>query len=269
MKNNFFVSGVPKCGKTTMITDLVSELKKKGFRVAGFISPEHKSRGTRDSFYVQDVETGEKSLLASVELPSPKVSKYGVAVKSFESVALPALRKAKNNGCDVIVIDEIGPMEMHSSKFGDLLFDLFEEKIPVVAAIHREFVNDYDVYGNVYFVGPSNRGRVFNQLKKNLLKVLKKPKRKLLKKVSPKPKQRPKQKKAKSRQKKKSKTKSKTKQKRKPKAKKKAKPKKPKRRKKPKKEKPEKPKPKKKRKRKAKKKKKKGFFGRVKSFFGR
>jgi len=174
-----------------MVTELAKELKKKGFKVAGFTSPEHKKSGRRDSFYVQDVETGKKALLASVDSPAPRVSKYGVDVKSFESVAVPALQKAKSNGCDVVIIDEIGPMEMYSSKFGDLLFDLFEMDIPVIASLHRNFVNDYNVYGDVYYIEADNRGRVFSRLHRDVLNLFKKVKpKKLLEKPSPKPKKR-------------------------------------------------------------------------------
>lgn len=63
-----------------------------------------------------------------------KTGKYHVNVTSFEHVALPSLRVDK--GCRVIVIDEIGRMELHSEVFEKRVRALLDcEGVRIVGAL--------------------------------------------------------------------------------------------------------------------------------------
>jgi nucleoside-triphosphatase len=62
------------------------------------------------------------------------VSKYGVDVKAFERIALPEIEEAIS-GKNLLIIDEIGKMELFSQQFRDLILVAFESKIPIVATI--------------------------------------------------------------------------------------------------------------------------------------
>jgi nucleoside-triphosphatase len=64
----------------------------------------------------------------------PRVGKYGVDVEGFERVALPALEDIPEGG--VLVIDELGKMELASKRFRDELGALLERDVPVVATVH-------------------------------------------------------------------------------------------------------------------------------------
>jgi len=62
------------------------------------------------------------------------VGKYGVNVDAFERLALPELNIGiRQNG--LIVIDEIGKMELYSAKFKDILIELFNSHIGLLATI--------------------------------------------------------------------------------------------------------------------------------------
>ncbi len=176
MPRNFFVSGTPKSGKTTLLKRIVEELKKRGLRVGGFITPEEKYHGTRKGFYVQDIETGKIALLASVDAEGPKVSKYHVDIRSFESVAIPSMTNVDNY--DVFVIDEIGRMELKSQKFISLLDKIFESPVPLIASLHRDYIGQYGVYGEIVILTPTNREAVFlDLLNKATAEYTKKPKK--------------------------------------------------------------------------------------------
>lgn len=175
MPQNFFITGMPKAGKTTLLRRLIDELKAKGLRVGGFISPEEKRHGTRTAFYVEDIQSGKRKVLASVEGDGPKVSKYHVNVKSFESVALPVMKGI--DSLDVIIIDEIGRMEMKSMKFSDLLDRVFEHETPVIAALHRDFVDRYSVEGEILMLTPTSREAVFLSLVKRASAYTRRPKK--------------------------------------------------------------------------------------------
>ncbi|MEW6722467.1 MAG: nucleoside-triphosphatase, partial [Candidatus Micrarchaeota archaeon] len=162
MPQNFFVIGEPKAGKTTLLKEVIAELKKKGLKVGGFISPEERHHGTRTAFYVMDVDTGKKAELANVKGDGPKVSKYHVNVKSFEGIALPCMEKA--DSYDVFVIDEIGIMELKSAKFADKLDELIDSHVPLVAALHKDFVKWYGPAGELMELSVSSRQAVATRL---------------------------------------------------------------------------------------------------------
>ena len=64
---------------------------------------------------------GNKSTLASVKIKSPyRVGKYSVDVDSFERVGVESIRKAMLKK-QLIIIDEIGKMELFSKKFRELV----------------------------------------------------------------------------------------------------------------------------------------------------
>lgn len=175
MPLNFFITGLPKSGKTTILSRIVEELKAHGLRVGGFISPEETEHGTRTGFYVQDIDTGEIGLLADVNANGPKVSKYHVDVKSFEGVALPSLRRF--NSYDVIIIDEIGRMELKSQKFSDALDTVLESTTPLIASLHSDFVDRYSQSGEVIFLEYNNREAAYRELVDKIKAIGKKPRR--------------------------------------------------------------------------------------------
>ena len=162
MPMNFFITGMPKTGKTTLLERLIEDLKKKGLKVGGVISPEEKEHGTREGFYVEDVDTGKRAPLASTKGNGPKVSKYFVKIKSFESVAVPSMKNVDTY--DVFILDEIGRMELKSSKFVDLLDQIFESPTPVIASINQDYVERYGFSGETMILTKTNREAVYLEL---------------------------------------------------------------------------------------------------------
>jgi len=174
MPQNFFITGIPKSGKTTLLSRIADELKSHGLRVGGFVSPEEKAHGTRTGFYVMNIESGEMGLLADLNADGPKVSKYHVDIKSFETIALPVMRKSERY--DVVIIDEIGRMELKSRKFADMLDMLLESHTPLIASLHGDFVERYGQSGEVIFLEENNREAVYRELVEKIKTIGKKPK---------------------------------------------------------------------------------------------
>lgn len=197
MPQNYFITGEPKAGKTTLLKDLIKELRKGGLKVGGFVSPDERHHGTRTAFYVMDVESGKREMLASVDGDGPKVSKYHVDVRAFESIAVPAMERV--DSYDVFIIDEIGRMELKSQRFNRLLDKVFESPTPVIATLHRDYVDRYRVSGDVVRLTVANRNSTYYSLLRSAKKSLKKmPKRRARKKmVKTKPGEKKKAKKAK------------------------------------------------------------------------
>ncbi len=170
MPQNFFIIGSPKVGKTTLLKKLVNELgKESGRKIGGFISPEERHYGTRTGFSVMDIESGKTNVLASIEGDGPRVGKYHVDVKSFESIALPAM----DRNYEIMIIDEIGIMELKSQKFSDKLDELIDSRASIVATLHRDLVDRYGLYGEIFELTQENRERVYFQIKERLGEVKK------------------------------------------------------------------------------------------------
>ncbi len=131
-----FITGEPGVGKTTLIKKVVERL---GDRAIGFWTEEVRDRKTRRRTGFKVVTTdGKEKLFASKTFTSKHlVGSYGVNVKRFEEVALPVLEKAlKEKGNKVIVIDEIGKMELFSRRFRNLVKEIaYDPKLDLIATL--------------------------------------------------------------------------------------------------------------------------------------
>ncbi len=124
------VTGPPGSGKTTLIRRAVAEL---GVPAAGFYTEEIRSGGRREGFALVTLD-GRRATLASVRIRSPhRVSRYGVDVQALESVGLPALEEA--HAATLLVIDEIGKMELLSPRFQAAVRRALDSGRPVLASI--------------------------------------------------------------------------------------------------------------------------------------
>ena len=132
---NLLLTGRPGVGKTTVVQAVVRLFPGE---VGGFLTGEIRERGTRKGFSITSVE-GERTVMAHVDFRSSgRVGKYGVDVPAFERIALLALRDAIQRK-RIIVIDEIGKMELASQKFCEAVREALSSGKFVVATImqHR------------------------------------------------------------------------------------------------------------------------------------
>jgi nucleoside-triphosphatase len=82
-----------------------------------------------------ETAAGEEGTLAHVDHRGPpRVGKYGVNLEEFERVALPSIEDIPEGS--VVVIDELGKMELASKRFREAVEVLFERDTPVVATVH-------------------------------------------------------------------------------------------------------------------------------------
>lgn len=128
------VEGRPAVGKTTVLRRLAEVLRQAGVPLAGFVTEELRERGHRVGFAIETFE-GAGAVLAHVRLPGPpRVGKYGVDLPAFERLALPALASAP--GASVVLIDELGKMELASEAFRAAVSELLDRPAAVVATVH-------------------------------------------------------------------------------------------------------------------------------------
>jgi nucleoside-triphosphatase len=131
------LTGYPGVGKTTVLTKIVDELKRRSFRVGGMISSEVREDGARVGFKIIDLSNGTEGWLASVrQCSGPQIGKYRVCLEDLESVGSKAISSAVADA-DVVVIDEVGPMELLSVAFRDAIMKALDSEKPVLGTIHH------------------------------------------------------------------------------------------------------------------------------------
>jgi len=119
LKRLFFITGRPGIGKTTVLLNAANGLKNKGYSVRGMLSREVREKGTRVGFEIVDFATGQRGWLAHVSQPTgPQVSKYRVNLSDLDQIGVKAIQDALKDA-EVVIVDEIGPMELFSSAFKD------------------------------------------------------------------------------------------------------------------------------------------------------
>ncbi len=132
--NNILLTGYPGVGKTSLVNKIIEKLACK---IGGFYTHEKREKRRRTGFYITDFD-GNQMVMADVNSDSPyRVSKYGVNVNAFEKVGVNALEKGLKDS-DLIIIDEIGKMEMFSKKFCDVLIKVLDSEKPVLATIKKK-----------------------------------------------------------------------------------------------------------------------------------
>lgn len=118
-------------GKTSLIKQALAEMKG---RAGGFYTEEIRTRGVREGFRLVTLD-GQTATLAHVDITSPyRVSKYGVDITSLDRVGVSALRQAAEQ-CDLVVIDEIGKMELFSAKFREAVLNILNSGKRLLATI--------------------------------------------------------------------------------------------------------------------------------------
>ena len=88
---------------------------------------------------------GQSAVLSHISISSRyRVSKYGVDIDNLDRVGISALSKATEE-CDLIIIDEIGKMELFSAKFKNAVLQAIDSGKRVLGTVmlsSNPFVDD-------------------------------------------------------------------------------------------------------------------------------
>jgi nucleoside-triphosphatase len=162
------LTGRPGCGKTTLIKRIVNDLPR---RAGGFYTEEIRDGGTRTGFKIVTLD-GEEVVFAHVDFPATtgpdRIGKYGLDLSALERIGVGAVRQAIQ-ARHLVVIDEIGPMEIRSPNFREAVNEALDNELPVLATIFARplpFTNAIKSRPDVTLieVRPNNRERLVSEL---------------------------------------------------------------------------------------------------------
>lgn len=101
------------------------------------ISREVREGGVRVGFEIVDFYTGQRGWLAHVNQPvGPQVSKYRVNLSDLNAIGANSILNAVAKA-DIVVVDEIGPMELFSSAFKEAVFQAVRSHKLMLGTIHH------------------------------------------------------------------------------------------------------------------------------------
>ncbi len=126
------MTGAPGTGKTSIIKQAAARL---GESAGGFYTQEILSAGGNRKGFKLITLDGHEAVLAQVNIKSRwRVGKYGVDIAALESIGVEALKNAAGQG-KIIVVDEIGRMELLSPRFRDVINRLLDEGHIIIGTI--------------------------------------------------------------------------------------------------------------------------------------
>ena len=141
-----YVTGRPGIGKSTVVLKAVDILKEHGLKIGGIFCPEVRgAQGYRIGFKIIDLLSNKEGWLArkNIRVSGPRVGKYVVIVSDAISIGVEALRNAVEHA-DVIVIDEVGPMELKVNELRREIINALKSNKHIIAVVHYR-LRDYEI----------------------------------------------------------------------------------------------------------------------------
>ena len=184
MKKNFFLTGPPGSGKTSIVLKVVDRVREKGLKAGGIICPEVREGNRRVGFKIIDISNGKEGVLAWInpKFDGPKVGRYTVNLRDLDEIGVRAiLESLDRDDIDLLVIDEIGVMELKSDKFADAVKKALDSSKAVLGVIHQRsrhtLLNhirargDTEIYTIQRWMGTIQRELLVDKITKAVLEI--------------------------------------------------------------------------------------------------
>ena len=138
------ITGRPGIGKTTIFIRVFERLQRDGYRITGFVCPEVRRGGRRIGFLIRSLDGKlERWLARSDGCDGPRVGRYYTCMEAVD-VASHVLRQLP--AADLVMIDEIGPMELRLPGIRSVIMEALKSGKPGIYVVH-ERLRDPEIEG--------------------------------------------------------------------------------------------------------------------------
>jgi len=133
------ITGLPGVGKTYVIIKVMERLRNE-YIFGGMVTRSIIENGERTGFKIIDWFTEEERVFAHINMDSSyRVGRYRINLKALEEIGIPAIKRAVDDEIiDIVVIDEIGKMELESRKFRETVRDALDCEKPMLITLHKK-----------------------------------------------------------------------------------------------------------------------------------
>ena len=141
MSKVFIITGGKHVGKTTFLQKRILELRHSGKSVAGIVSKGDFLEGKRNNFYAVNIQNKEQQLLMSQNemLNSNKIGKFYFSENTF-NWGRDIIKKAIYSEIDVIVLDEIGRLELENEGWAKIFAKMLKSDKELYLVFRKEYV---------------------------------------------------------------------------------------------------------------------------------
>ncbi len=119
-------------GKSTLVHK-ASEAAK--IKVVGVLARDKRIKDRRVGFELLDLGSGRTGVLADETGDGPQLGKYKVRLDDLDRIGAKAIEDALNR--DLIVVDEVGPMELSSRRFVGAVEKAIASDKPMLVVLHQ------------------------------------------------------------------------------------------------------------------------------------
>lgn len=179
MAQTLFLTGEPRVGKTTLLKNVLEEVSAlfPANLVGGFYTGEVRENDQRRGFKLVTLDGKECAFShadftkSPIQLQGSQFS-YGIDIECLETMGVGALKSALNPG-GLLIIDEIGKMQLFSEAFQEIVLEALEHPVFMLGTIVKvshpwadKLKEDKRV--NIVELTENNRDKIKDQVVKSI-----------------------------------------------------------------------------------------------------
>jgi nucleoside-triphosphatase len=126
------ITGPPGVGKSTLVQKCAKASRHK---VGGVLARDKRVKDRRVGFELLDLGSGAMGMLADETGDGPQLGKYRVRLDDLDRIGARAIEEALQS--DLIVVDEVGPMELSSKRFVAAVEKAIASDKPMLVVLHQ------------------------------------------------------------------------------------------------------------------------------------